>query len=69
MKANVMSKQQQLSNKYSNHVVNLQATIIHDGKCDKMINNQVHKLCARLALKTRISQYRGEYTRDGQSIN
>ena len=41
----------------------------HDGNCDKMINNQVHKLCARLALTTRISQCRGEYTRDGQSIN
>ena len=28
-------------------------TIIHDGgNCDKMINNQAHKLCARLALKT-----------------
>ena len=66
MKANVKSKQQQLSNKYSNHVVYLQVTIIHDGNCDKMINNQAHKLCA---LKTRISQYRGEYTRDGQSIN
>jgi len=27
-------------------------TIIHDGgNCDKMINNQAHKLCARLALK------------------
>jgi len=34
-----------------------------------MINNQAHKLCAWLALKTRISQCRGEYTRDGQSIN
>ena len=30
-----------------------------------MIDNQAHKLCA---LKTRISQYRGEYTRDDQSI-
>ena len=44
MKANVKSKQQQLSNKYSNHVVYLQVTIIHDG--NKMINNQAHKLCA-----------------------
>ena len=35
----------------------------------KMINNQAHKLCAWLALKTRISHSRGEYTRDGQSIN
>ena len=42
MKANLKTKQQQLSNKYSNHVV----TIIHDGNCDKMINNQAHKLCA-----------------------
>ena len=69
MKANVKSKQQQLSNKYSNHVVYMQVTIMHDGNCDKMINNQAHKLCAQLALKTRISQCRGEYTRDGQSIN
>ena len=62
MKANVKYKQQQLSNKYSNHVVYLWVTIIRD----KMINNQAHKLCA---LKTRITQYRGEYTRDNQSIN
>ena len=55
-------KQQQLSNKYSNHVVYLWVTIIRD----KMTNDQAHKLCA---LKTRISQYRGEYTRDDQSIN
>ena len=46
MKANVKSKQQQLSNKYSNHVVYQQVTITHEGKCDKMINNQAHKLCA-----------------------
>ena len=48
MKANVKTKQQQLSNKYSNHVVYLQVTIniIHDGNCDKMINNQAQKLCA-----------------------
>ncbi len=46
MKANVKSKQQQLSNKYNNHVVYLQVTVIHDGNCDKMINNQAHKLCA-----------------------
>ena len=46
MKANVKTKQQQLSNTYSNHVVYLQVTIIHDGNCDKMINNQTHKLCA-----------------------
>ena len=52
MKANVKPKQQQLSNKYSNHVVYLSATIIHDGNCDKMINNKAHKLCAWLALKT-----------------
>ena len=52
MKANVKTKQQQLSNKYSNHVVYLYATIIHDGNCDKMINTQAHKLCAWLALKT-----------------
>ena len=45
MKANVKPKQQQLSNKYSNYVVYLQVTIIHDN-CDKMINNQAHKLCA-----------------------
>ena len=46
MKANVRTKQQQLSNKYSNYVVYLQVTIIHDDNCDKMINNQAHKLCA-----------------------
>ena len=27
-------------------------SFIHDGNCDRMINNQAHKLCARLALKT-----------------
>ena len=43
---NVKTKQQQLSNKYSNYVVYLYVTIIHDGNCDKMINNQAHKLCA-----------------------
>ena len=69
MKANVKTKQQQLFNKYSNHVVYLQVTIIHDGNCDKMINNQAHNLCASLASKTRVSQCRGEYTREGQSIN
>ena len=42
MKANVRTKQQQLSNKYSNHVVYLQVTIIRD----KMINNQADKLRA-----------------------
>ena len=44
MKANVKTKQQQLSNKYSNHVVYLWATIIQDGNCDKMIKhiNCVH---------------------------
>ena len=42
MKASVKSKQQQLSNNYSNHVVYLKVTIIHD----KMINNQAHKSCA-----------------------
>ena len=46
MKANVKSKQQQLSNKYSNHVVYLWVTTIHDGNYDKMINNQAHELCA-----------------------
>ena len=55
MKAIVKSKQQQLSNKYSSHVVYLWVTIIHDGSCDKMIIydgncdkmiNQAHKLCA-----------------------
>ena len=64
MKANVKYKQQ-LSNNYSNHVVYLRVTIVHD----KMINNQAHKSCAWLILKTRISQSRGEYTRDGQLIN
>ena len=46
MKANVKSKQQQLSNKYSNHVFYLYVTIIRDGNCDKMTDNQAHKLCA-----------------------
>ena len=46
MKANAKTKQQQLSNKNSSHVVYLYVTIIHDGNCDKMINNQAHKLCA-----------------------
>ena len=45
MKANVKSKQQQLSKKYSNHVVYLWVTITHDGNCDKMINYQAHDLC------------------------
>ena len=48
MKAKVKTKREQLSNKYSNHVVYLWVPII----CDKMINNQAHKLCALLALKT-----------------
>ena len=65
MKANVKYKQQQLSNNYNNHVVYLWVTIIHD----KMINNQAHKSCAWITLKTRISQSRDEYARDGQSIN
>ena len=33
----------------SNYLINtvtMQFTIIHDGNCDKMINNQAHKLCA-----------------------
>ena len=46
MKANVKTKQQQLSNKYSNRVVYLQVTIMHDGNCDKMINYQAHDLCS-----------------------
>ena len=46
MKANVKTKQQQVSNKYSNHVVYLWVTILHDGNCDKMIKhiNCVHDL-------------------------
>ena len=44
MKANVKTKQQQLSNKYSNHVVYLWVTIIHNGNCDKMINYLAHDL-------------------------
>ena len=44
MKAKVKTKQQQLSNKYSNYVVYLQATIIRDG--NKIIKNQAHKMCA-----------------------
>ena len=43
LKANVKTKQQQLSNKYSNHVVYLWVTKIHDGNCDKMIINQAHR--------------------------
>ena len=46
MKAKVKTKQQQISNKYSSHVVYLYVTIIHDGNCDKMINNQAHTFCA-----------------------
>ena len=46
MKAKAKTKQQQLSNKHSNHAVYMQATIIHDGNCNKMINNQVRNLCA-----------------------
>ena len=46
MKANVKSKQQQLYNKYSNHVVYLYVTIIYDGNCDIMINYQALDLCA-----------------------
>ena len=57
MKANVKTKQQQLSNKYNNHVVYLSVTIIHDGNCDKMINNAAQKF----ALKTSISQCHSEY--------
>ena len=44
MKAKVKTKQQQLSNKYSNYAVYLQATIIRDG--NKIIKNQAHKMCA-----------------------
>ena len=44
MKANVNAKQQQLSNKYSHHVFYLQATIIHNGNCDKIINNQARNM-------------------------
>ena len=43
MKARVKTKQQQLSNKYSNQVVYLWAAVIHDGK---MINKQAHNMCA-----------------------
>ena len=46
MKANVKSKQQQLLI-YSNHVVYLGVTIIHD----KIINNQAHKFVLDLHLK------------------
>ena len=46
MKANVKTKHQQLFNKYSNRVVYLSVTIIHDGNCDKMINYQARDLCA-----------------------
>ena len=61
MKANVKPKQQQLSNKYSNHVVYLQVTIIHDGNCDKTIKhiNCVHDLHLKPVSHS-------EYTRDGQ---
>ena len=40
----------------------MNVTIIHDGNCHKKINNQAHQLY--FALKIRISQCRGEYTRD-----
>ena len=54
MKANVKTKQQQLSNKYSNCVVYLQVTIIHDGNCDKMIKhiNCMHDLHLKLVSHT-----------------
>ena len=45
MKAKVKTKQQQLSNKYSNHVFYLQATIVHNGNCEKIINNQARNVC------------------------
>ena len=62
MTARVKSKQKQLTNKYkNNYVVYWQASVIHDS--NKMINNQQHKMCARLAIKTTISQCRGEYQR------
>ena len=48
--------------------VNFLSTNLGSGQ-NKMINNQAHKLCAWLALKTHISLCGGEYTRDGQSIN
>ena len=45
MKAKVKTKQQQLSNKYSNHVFYLQATIVHNGNCEKNNNNQARNMC------------------------
>ena len=52
MTTNVKTKQQQLSNKYSNHVFYLSATIIHKDNCDKIINNQARNMCALLALES-----------------
>ena len=60
MKGKVKTKQQQLSNQYINYVFYLYATIIHNGICDKIINNQARNMCAWLALKTDISQWHGE---------
>ena len=52
MKAKVKTKQQQLSNKYSNRVFYLSATIIHNGNCDRIIKNQARNMCALLALES-----------------
>ena len=46
VKAKGKTKQQQLSNKYSHRVFYLQATIIHNGNCHKIINNQARNMCA-----------------------
>ena len=46
MKGKVKTKQQQLSNQYINYVFYLYATIIHNGICDKIINNQARNMCA-----------------------
>ena len=45
LKAKVKTKQQQLYNKYSNHVFYVQATIIHNDNCDKIVNNQARNMC------------------------
>ena len=49
----------------NNHIVYLYTW----WKCDKMINNKLHKMCSWLALKTSISQCRGEYQTQQYQLN
>ena len=63
----VLNNSLQLYNKYSSHVVYLYDTIIHDS--NKMINNQAHKMCAWLALKTSISQCKYQSHKQQYQLN